>query len=55
MKTTFTLNEGEIKTAIMAYILKAKGIEVKNVHLSYYQADSRDPREVSSFSATASE
>lgn len=55
MKTTFNLNESEIKDAIIEYIKKRKNVEMKTVMLSHYAADSRDPREYSYFYATASE
>ena len=55
MKTSFSLNEGEIKQAIADYILATKKIKVKDIYLQHYQADNRDPREVSYFYATASE
>lgn len=55
MKISFTLSETDIKQAILVYVRNQKGIDVKSVHLSYYAADSRDPRETSYFSATVSE
>jgi hypothetical protein len=55
MKISLNLTEVEIKAAIIEYAKKHKGLDVKTVSLSHYQADSRDPREYSYFSATASE
>lgn len=55
MKAKYTLSENEIKDAIKAYVKAKKGIEVSSVYLRYYQADSRDPREVSFYSADVSE
>lgn len=55
MKITFNLTEADIKRAIINLIQFEKGVTVKHVYLNYYQADSRDPRETSQVSATASE
>lgn len=55
MKISFELSEQDIKNAIIAYVHKMKSIEVKNVYLKHHNADTRDPRETSYFSATVSE
>lgn len=55
MRTSFNLDEKEIKQAIADYIRANKKIEVKNISIFHYAADSRDPREHSYFYATASE
>lgn len=55
MKQKFTLDQKDIEAAIKAYVLKERGVEVKTVYLSYYQADSRDPREHSYHYAEVSE
>jgi hypothetical protein len=54
MKTQFHLDEAEMKAAIIEYVRKHKGVEVKSVHFSYYDAGN-DPRERSSYSASVSE
>lgn len=57
MKLTLTLTEADIKQAIIEFVNRQgmQGREFKHVYLKYYQADSRDPRETSSHSATVSE
>ena len=55
MKQKFTLDQKDIEAAIKAYVLKEKGVEVKTVFLSYYKADSMDPRELSHHYAEVSE
>jgi len=54
MKAQFELTEAEIKTAIIEYVKKHKGVETTSVRLSYYDAGN-DPRERSSYSAHVSE
>lgn len=51
MKMSLDLTEAEMKEAILEYVKVRKGVQFKTVHLSYYNADSRDPREHSYFSA----
>lgn len=51
MKMSLDLTEAEIKEAILEYVKTRKNVQFKTVHLSYYQGDSRDPREYSYFSA----
>lgn len=58
MKLTFNLSEDEIKEAIINFVKTHYGLaQDKNfkVSLSYYNADSRDPRERSYHSAVVSE
>lgn len=56
MKLKLELSEADIKQAILEFAnKKMQGHTFKSVYLSYYQADSRDPRETSSHSATVSE
>lgn len=52
MQTTITLNQKEIEQALIEFVKREKNVESKRAHISYYQADSRDPRESSYFSAT---
>lgn len=57
MKLKLELSEADIKQAILEFVNRqgVQGRTFKNVYISYYQADSRDPRETSSHSATVSE
>jgi hypothetical protein len=56
MKLKVELSEADIKQAILEFVnKKMQSQSFKTVYLSYYQADSRDPRETSSHSATVSE
>lgn len=55
MKTKFSLDEKDIKEAIRRYVKEAKKIEVKEVYLRQYIADTADPREHSYFYAEVSE
>jgi len=57
MKMTLTLTEADIRQAILEFVNRQamQGREFKHVYLNYYKADSRDPRETSSHSATVSE
>jgi len=54
MKARFELTEAEMKLAIAEYVKRVKGVEIKTVSFSYYNAGG-DPRETSSYSAMASE
>lgn len=57
MKMKLELTEADIKQAVLEFVNRqgVQGRTFKTVHLSYYQADSRDQREQSSHSATVSE
>lgn len=55
MKQHVQLSEDDIKEAIREYVGRNLNISIDGVSLSYHHAPSGDPRERSSFSATAFE
>jgi hypothetical protein len=55
MKTSYELNEQDIKNAIICWLQASRNINVTTVALRAYHADPSDPRDYSYVSATAEE
>lgn len=55
MKAKFTLDQKDIEEALRRYVKEVKKVDVKEVYLRQYIADTKDPREYSYFYAEVSE